>query len=90
MQQSLDPEEWSCRWRVTGVGAPIEMQVYGADAFQALQLVMPMIGITLRSRLKGSGMEPQWRAGDADLGFRSLKETSAALTNWEFQDYLCK
>jgi hypothetical protein len=49
-----------CPWRILGLGSERIRFSAGVDGFQALQLAMPMIGVTLKCRAEEAGVELFW------------------------------
>ncbi len=57
-----------CPYRIVGLGSDKIRYAAGVDAFQALRLVMLMIGATIESRAKETGLKLTWE-GEENLGF---------------------
>lgn len=69
-QKLPDEMGWYAPWQIVGVGEEHVRYAVGVDAFQALQLVMYMIGATLFSQVQLQGVKLYWLDGeDTDLGF---------------------
>lgn len=65
-----DSTGYYCPFQIVGLGSAEIRYAAGIDAIQALQLVMSMIGVTLRFLGEGIGGRLRWEAGDeGDLGF---------------------
>lgn len=72
-QEYPGKEGWYCPWQILGVGTEDVKEAAGVDAFQALQLVMEMIGVTLYSQVELGGVEMSWlNSSTRDLGFPDL------------------
>jgi hypothetical protein len=67
-QQSVGSDDWYCPFQIVGVGSEKVRAVYGIDAFQALQLVMLIIGASLPAR--NEQVRLWWlEESEVDLGF---------------------
>jgi hypothetical protein len=65
-----DSTGYYCPFQIVGLGSAQIRYAAGIDAIQALQLVMSMIGVTLRFLSEEVAGRLQWEAGDeGDLGF---------------------
>lgn len=64
-------DDWHCPWRIVGLGEPLFHRTHGIDAFQALQLALPMIGATLLEVVDRHGATVRWLDDEhpADIGF---------------------
>jgi hypothetical protein len=60
--------EWSCAYRVVGLGFKRSRQVFGLDAVQALQAAFLVVGGMLAGTTEAREGRLRW-AGSADLGF---------------------
>jgi hypothetical protein len=68
-QQLSDSGSWCCPWQIAGVGDEKVRCAIGIDGFQALQLVMNMIGATLHAQMKQGVKLHRLDGEDSDLGF---------------------
>lgn len=61
--------EFSCSFRIRSADAELTETVYGADALQALQLVLGYLKLKLQMLGRDSGKPLRWMEGEAsDLG----------------------
>ena len=69
-QPSPDPRvggDWSCVYRIQGIGNDLTSKAYGVDAIQALWLTLRKVGIELRHLMAARQMRLSW-LDDDDLG----------------------
>lgn len=72
-QPSPDSGGYYCPFQISGVGSEEIKYAAGVDSVQALQLVMVMIGATLRFLKEELGGNLNWEgSGDGELGFPSV------------------
>ena len=68
-----DSTGYYCPFQIVGLGSAEIKYAAGIDAIQTLQLVMPMIVITLRSLSEKIEGGLRWEAGEeSDLGFPEM------------------
>ena len=67
-----DGWDWACPYRIEGLHAPIQGQVFGIDALQALQLV----SVSIRGKLERCGEPLRWLDDDFwQAGFPMLMQS---------------
>ena len=72
--------DYSCAYQITGAGVSKVKYAVGTDAIQALQLVMPMIGVDLATLNAAFDSSIRWPSGeplDGHLGFPITVEKTA-------------
>lgn len=72
-QPTLESGGYYCPFQISGVGSEEIKYAAGIDAVQALQLVMVMIGATLRFLNEDLGGNLTWEgSSEGELGFPSV------------------
>jgi len=67
-QEFEDQSGYYCPWRIRGLGSEKILYAAGIDKFQALQLALAMIGVTLEARSKEQRVRLAW-SGESRSGF---------------------